>query len=187
MTNEANREIGPTSAYLVCGHEGWTTEAFEKVSGPAWTMLHEERGVESALLDTCLRIEPSYVFFLHWSRRIPETVYRRWECVNFHCTPLPYGRGGHPIENMILNGHESTVITAHRVTEEIDAGPIYAQSGPVSLLGGRSVILSRFVEPCAAIMDHIARTRPEPTPQHGVVTTFKRLSTDEWGRVWQGR
>ncbi len=130
--------------------------------------------------------EVRYIFFLNWSQIVPKEVTDAYECVNFHCTALPYGRGGHPIENLILRGHEETVITAHRMTEVIDGGPVYTVSGPVSLAGTKAEILGRFVGPVAGMIRMIIDREPEPIPQYWRDTdpVFKRLPQDELDAVW---
>ena len=40
-------------------------------------------------------------------------------------TDLPYGRGGSPLQNLILKGKKTTKITAFKMIDKIDAGPIY--------------------------------------------------------------
>jgi methionyl-tRNA formyltransferase len=130
---------------------------------------------------------PRYVFFLNWSRTVPADIVNNHECVNFHCTPLPYGRGGHPIENMILAGHAETIITAHRMTSEMDAGPIYGTRGPISLAGAKADIHQRFIEPVADLMRWIVETEPEPTPQQGEPVLFSRLSPEAYRQFWEGR
>ncbi|WP_201246135.1 hypothetical protein [Halochromatium salexigens] len=59
-------------------------------------------------------IAPRAVFFPHWSYLIPATIHEGWECVIFHMTDLPYGRGGSPLQNLIQRGHRETVLTALR-------------------------------------------------------------------------
>jgi len=100
---------------------------------------------------------------------------------------LPYGRGGHPIENLILRGHTETVITAHRMTEEFDAGPIYGTRGPVSLAGTKDEIVARFVDPVAALMRWIVAEEPTPVPQVGEVVHFRRLPVAMYRDFWAGR
>ncbi len=46
-------------------------------------------------------IAPRTVFFPHWSYLIPPCIHEDWECVIFHMTDLPYGRGGSPLQNLI--------------------------------------------------------------------------------------
>ena len=45
---------------------------------------------------------PKYIFFIHWSKLIPENIYKNYNCIQFHSSNLPRGRGGSPIQNQIL-------------------------------------------------------------------------------------
>lgn len=129
-----------------------------------------------------------YVFFLNWSWLVPKEVLDAYECVNFHATALPFGRGGGPIENMIKLGMTETAMTAHRMVEEIDAGPIYARHGAlISLEGTKDDILARFVEPVSGMVQWIIDNEPETYPQLGDVVKFKRLPKKECEAIWKGR
>lgn len=128
-----------------------------------------------------------YVFALNWSHRVQRHLVEAHEIVNFHCTALPYGRGGGPIENLILRGHTETVITAHRMVEELDAGPVYATRGPVSLAGTKGEIQARFVVPVTAMIEAIVRDEPVPVPQVGEPVVFRRLLYGEYRRLWEAR
>jgi methionyl-tRNA formyltransferase len=129
------------------------------------------------------------LFFLGFSSKIPDAMCEHYECINFHCTDLRrgFGRGGHPIENLIMRGHTETVITAHRMTSEIDAGPVYCVSEPISLSGNKADICARFVEPVAKMMRWIIETDPVPTPQVGEPVYFKRLSPEDYRQLWWTR
>lgn len=72
-------------------------------------------------------INPRYIFFPHWSWKIPQSIYQNFECVIFHMTDLPYGRGGSPLQNLIINQIYHTKITALQAAQEIDGGDIYLQ------------------------------------------------------------
>lgn len=126
-----------------------------------WRLVTEPKELEALVLQTT----PRYIFFPHWSWRVPEWMWRDIECVNFHETALPFGRGGSPIQNLILRGHTDTVITAHRMVEEIDAGPIYLVEGPLSLLGTMEEIGVRSAPIIMDMIKHIAVNEPEPKPQ----------------------
>lgn len=180
-------------SYVVATQRPWGKAVYDRVSEASkdlWACRfveppHEEQG---QLLDLLEHTMPRYVFFLHWSDYIPPTIYERWECVNFHCTALPYGRGGHPIENLLLVGRKSTIMTAHRVVAELDAGPVYWQYGPVSLRARtKTEILDGFVEPCAELIRMIVSHDPPPRPQAGPVVRFSRLAPDAYARFWQER
>ena len=70
-------------------------------------------------------IKPKYIFFPHWSKKVNSKIINNYECVCFHETDVPYGRGGSPIQNLIIRNHKKTMITALKMTNKIDAGPIY--------------------------------------------------------------
>ena len=56
-------------------------------------------------MQICLKkITPRYIFFLHWDWRVPHVIWQQHECVCFHMTDVPYGRGGSPLQNLILEG-----------------------------------------------------------------------------------
>jgi methionyl-tRNA formyltransferase len=47
--------------------------------------------------------------------------------VNFHCSPLPIGRGPYPIVRAILENRPGWGVTCHKLEHEFDAGDILAQ------------------------------------------------------------
>ena len=49
---------------------------------------------------------PKYIFFPHWSKKVDTKIVNNYECVCFHETDLPYGRGGSPIQNLILRNQK---------------------------------------------------------------------------------
>ncbi len=142
---------------------------------------------DTADLTTAAANHPRWIFFLNWSERVPDDVLASSECCNFHAAPIPYGRGGAPIENMLLRGHSDTVITAHRMTSELDAGDVYLRSAPVSLDGTKEEILLRFIEPTATLIASIVRHELKPSPQVGEVVPFRRLPQKEYEAFWIAR
>lgn len=138
----------------------------------------EIRTPEELTLDALQQFAPRYVFFPHWSVIVPPEITEAFECVCFHATAVPYGRGGSPIQNLIVRGHDDTVVTALRMTSELDAGPVYLQR-PVSLLGGLEEILIRIGSLVVEMIDEIVRTTPEPRPQSGEPVVFKRRKPEE--------
>jgi methionyl-tRNA formyltransferase len=63
-------------------------------------------------LEKLSELKPRYIFFPHWSYIVPEEIFNSFECVIFHMTDLPYGRGGSPLQNLIQRGHRETKISA---------------------------------------------------------------------------
>jgi len=123
-------------------------------------------------------INPRYVFFPHWSRRIPKAVWDAYECVVFHMTDLPYGRGGSPLQNLITRGHEGTVISALRCTEGLDAGPIYLKR-PLSLVGSAEEIFLRADRIIEEMIVDIQRDEPSPSEQVGEPEVFRRRRPED--------
>ena len=161
------------ASYVVCGSKSWNRDLFDaelsKFSGE-WHFLESK---ESLTLEFLESIGPRYVFFLHWSWIVPEEIVNTFECVNFHMTDLPYGRGGSPLQNLILRGHTETKLTAHRMVKELDAGPVYGKE-PLKLSGSAEEILRRANSLCAVMIKKIVREEPVPAPQTGEVTLFER-------------
>ncbi len=127
----------------------------------------------------CKKTKPDWIFFPHWSWKIPALIYNSYPCVVFHMTDLPYGRGGSPLQNLIMQGHQETKISAIRVVEAMDAGPIYLKK-PLSLNGTAEEIFIRasdiiFFEMIPYIIDNSI----EPQAQSGEATTFKRRKPSE--------
>ena len=46
--------------------------------------------------------------------------------VNFHCSPLPEGRGPYPLHRAILENRKTWAVTCHRLAPEFDTGDILA-------------------------------------------------------------
>jgi len=115
-----------------------------------------------------------YIFVPFWSWHIPAEIYENWEVIIFHMTDLPYGRGGTPLQNLIVRGFKETVITAIKCVKEIDAGPVYMKH-PLSLKGTARRIYHRAYELIKNIMiPHIMISKIEPVPQKGEVVYFER-------------
>ena len=119
------------------------------------------------------QIQPEMVFFPHWSWFIPQEIHKRFECVIFHMTDVPYGRGGSPLQNLIVRGHRETMLSALKCVQDFDAGPVYLKRR-LSLDGTAEDILRRASGLIESMIVEIVEKRPMPVPQHGDVVEFKR-------------
>lgn len=113
------------------------------------------------------------VFVPHWSRFIPPAVFERYETIIFHMTDLPYGRGGSPLQNLIVRGHRETKISALRCEAGLDTGPIYLKK-PLRLDGTAQEIFERAAAVIEEMIVEIVAEDPVPQPQEGPVTQFRR-------------
>jgi methionyl-tRNA formyltransferase len=161
-----------SNAYIVAGCKEWNRQAFEILTqgrDEAWHFVRNEDELRSALATT----SPRYIFFLHWNWRVPAEVWGKVECVCFHMTDVPYGRGGAPLQNLIAAGHENTVVTALRMVEDMDAGPVYVKR-PMSLEGRAIDIYDRAGAISVDIIRWMVQAEPVPQPQLGEPVIFKR-------------
>ena len=77
---------------------------------------------------------------------------------------MPYGRGGSPIQNLIINGYTSSPVCALKMTEKIDAGPIYAKQN-ISLHGTLNDIFSRINTVTNKLIHKILYSNMKPKKQ----------------------
>lgn len=123
--------------------------------------------------------QPRFVFFPHWSYIIPRNIYENFECIVFHMTDLPFGRGGSPLQNLIVRGIKSTKVSAIRVEKEIDAGPIYMKE-PLTLEGTCDEVLGRVSTIIfEKMIPQIINNNPIPEEQVGDPVFFKRRKPEE--------
>jgi methionyl-tRNA formyltransferase len=123
-------------------------------------------------------INPKIIFFPHWSHIIPKEIYESYNCIIFHMTDLPYGRGGSPLQNLILAGKENTMISAIKCIKEIDAGPIYLKK-PLNLNGSAEEIFLRANKIIQKMIMEIIDKNLSCYNQSGTVTTFARRKPEE--------
>ena len=116
---------------------------------------------------------PKKIFFIHWSKFIPKKIYNKFECIQFHCSDLPKFRGGTPIQNQIIRGLKNTKLSAFKVSEKLDTGPIYLKKN-ISLSNNAYEIYSRIEKKSFKMIEEIIKKKIEPKKQKGRVTTFKR-------------
>lgn len=140
---------------------------------------------EEFTADNVCDFHPDYIFLPHWSYIMPREITDHWECVVFHMTDLPYGRGGSPLQNLIVRGHKETKISAIRMTEKLDGGPVYMKHA-LSLDGSAQEIFVRcadiiFREMIPRFLDD-AKEKIAPVPQEGEPVIFKRRKPED-GRI----
>src|SRR5262249_30099111 len=110
---------------VVVGSRPWVRNTFEAwAERPRYDVLFvgAREELSSDALDNWA---PDYVFFVHWSWRIPAAIYDRHRCIGFHMTDLPFGRGGSPLQNLLVRGISQTQLSAFQIGAELDAGPIF--------------------------------------------------------------
>lgn len=164
--------------YLVAAIGDWNKEKFDKVKDSLpgnWLYASSPKEL-NAILET--GFSPRYIFFPHWRWIVPTEMLDEYECVCFHMTDVPYGRGGSPLQNLIVRGHKDTVLTALRMVDELDAGPVYLKK-PLSLQGSAEEIYNRSSSLIWSMIEDIITNNVVPSAQEGEVTLFKRRTPEQ--------
>lgn len=119
-----------------------------------------------------------WIFLTHWSSFIPSTIFENHKTVVFHMTDLPFGRGGSPLQNLIIRGLTQTKITAIECTAVLDGGGILEQQ-PLNLQGSAHEIFLRSQPIMAGMIKRIIYESPAPRDQIGEVVRFPRRTPDQ--------
>lgn len=165
-------------AFVVAATKHWNIRAFEQYSPVLPGDWHLITDPADLTVERLADINPGFVFFPHWSWIVPETIFNRWDCVCFHASDVPYGRGGSPIQNLIIRGHHATKLTALKMVEDLDAGPVYAKHD-LSLEGDAQDIFENMALVVWDMIADITRRRPTPQPQRGDAVTFARRKPEQ--------
>lgn len=119
-----------------------------------------------------------YIFFIHWRWKVDQSLLDNYECVCFHMTNLPFGRGGSPLQNLILKRYKETNLTAFKMNNFMDAGPIYLKK-KLSLSGSASQIYERATINSLRMINNIVKLKIKPKAQRGKITNFKRRKSSQ--------
>jgi methionyl-tRNA formyltransferase len=124
--------------YCVATIKTWNIENFDKLKPKKdWHLITAPKDY-----DLIRQLKPRYVFFPHWSWMLPRDIFENYECVIFHMTDLPFGRGAEPLQHLIMRGLKETKVSAIRCAKDVDSGDIYMKK-PMSLDGSAGEIYKR--------------------------------------------
>ena len=164
--------------YIVATEKKWHDETFvqlQKCVHAEWIRIKE---LADFTLEKIEEIDPKYIFFLHWSYIIPSSIYEKYNCIVFHMTDLPYGRGGSPLQNLIVRGHKKTKLSAIKVQKGIDTGDIYLKR-ELSLYGTAEETFMRAGQLMVEMIKEIVGKNIIPIPQEGDPLLFKRRKPED--------
>ena len=167
------------NTYLVVGSKPWNRRTYQeqisKLPGN-WRFISS---ADDLTYYYVANLQPRYIFFLHWSWKVPNDLISDYECVCFHMTDVPYGRGGSPLQNLIVRGHRNTRLSALRMVEDFDAGPVYMKSD-LSLEGSSAEeIYIRASDLSGQMIATITANEPIPQVQEGDPTIFRRRKLEQ--------
>ena len=139
--------------YIIATDKLWHVDYFifnrQKLSGN-WSLATCPADLE----EQASKLSPRYIFFPHWSEIVPAKIFENYDCVCFHMTDVPFGRGGSPLQNLIVRGYTKTVVSALKMNEGIDSGPVYLKC-ELDLAGSALDIFKRTAPVCFEMMHKI--------------------------------
>ena len=95
-------------------------------------------------------------------------------------TDLPYGRGGSPLQNLIVNGIYNTKISALKVERGLDEGPIYLKEDLYIGEGNADELLKKASDIVFNVMiPQLIDNKISPVKQIGDVEVFKRRTPEQ--------
>lgn len=119
-------------------------------------------------------IKPKLIFFIFWSKYIPENIFKKFTCIQFHAADLPNFKGGSPIQNQILKNIKNTKISAFRVNDKLDGGEICLKK-PLNLSGSAQKIFVNLEDKVIKMIKIISkRKKINFVKQLGKGTFYKR-------------
>ncbi len=140
-----------------------------------WTHINNKSEFNEKTLS---KLNPDVIFIPHWSLIISEKIFKKFKCIVFHMTDLPYGRGGSPLQNLIIRGYKKTKISAIHVRDGIDTGEVYLKSD-LDLSGSAQEIFIRSSQVIFNMIAKILHDNPKPIPQSGKIIYFKRRTPSQ--------
>ena len=157
---------------LICNSKNWFSLNSEIKDFCFIKEISRKEDLNSKLIQ---EFKPDYIFFPHWNWIVNKKIHQNQNCIVFHTSPLPYGRGGSPIQNLILKGYKNTPVCALKMISDLDAGPIYGEI-TISLEGKLEAIFLRINKAINKLIIKIINNQLIPKPQEGEPHVFKRLT-----------
>jgi methionyl-tRNA formyltransferase len=160
-------------SFVVASNRPWHEGMAERLmarTGHEFRQISNPEELDEGWLN---EIRAKKLFFPHWSHVLPAKIYESFECVIFHMTDLPYGRGGSPLQNLIVRGQTETILSAIRCSGGLDSGPVYLKR-PLSLEGTARQIFARASAIIEDMVCELIESPRTPVPQSGEATYFKR-------------
>lgn len=167
---------------VICTIKSWNISNFyklkEQLKNNYNLLLISDKNILK--FDYLQSISPKYIFFPHWSWIIPKEIVNNFNCIIFHMTDLPYGRGGSPLQNLIIRKIYNTKISALKAIEELDSGDIYLKKNFYIGNGSCEEIFIKLSEIVFfEMIPEIINKNIKPIKQEGKVISFKRRKKED--------
>ena len=150
-------------------------------------LLAEELALPvSHSMNDLVQLEIDYAVVAAFGRIIPKQVLDAHTYINIHPSLLPRWRGAAPVEHTILSGETETGVCLMKLTQEMDAGPLYqVVRTEVGAHEHANELLTRLFElGTGALVDALANGLDEPVPQTGEPTYANKFEPGDFRIDW---
>ena len=163
--------------HLVVTKKKWHFDNFKKFNNKNFRLIKNKKNLN---YKNILKLKPKLIFFPHWSHIVSNKIISNFRCICFHETNLPYGRGGTPIQNLIIRKKKYTKISAFIMNSKIDSGDLISmKKRNLSLKGSAQEIYERSSKIIFDMIKEITKMKKIISfEQKGKVTKFKRLNNN---------
>lgn len=167
--------------YVIATTKSWNIRnaerLIEKYPNDQFVLITDKNDLTANFLHD---FHPRYIFFPHWSWIIPTEIYENYDCVVFHMTDLPFGRGGSPLQNLLVRGIYGTKISAVKADAGIDTGSVYFKEPLDISEGNADTIFSRASAIVfGRMIPRLMEGEITPHPQEGEAIAFKRRKPEQ--------
>jgi len=172
---------------IVCaGYRNWAQRIFTKAHLEQYLDRRDDEVVhitERGAVTRSWEGQADLALFYGWSDMVPTWLLKETPCYGLHPSPLPRYRGGSPLQHQIMANEYWSAVTIFRMTDKLDAGPIFAQV-PLTLDGTLDQIFDRIVEAAVEPTRELLRLRldgqsPQLRPQvEHEATTYARRTPE---------
>lgn len=130
--------------------------------------------------DQIKSLAPHFIITASYGKRIPESTIKipSIASLNIHPSKLPKYRGATPIQSALLNGDTVTATTIIKMTDEIDAGDMVAQSNIDIAKNDTAITLSEKLSEESAdilieLLEEYNTVKPQPQRQSDISLCLK--------------
>jgi methionyl-tRNA formyltransferase len=110
------------------GYRSWALKIYEKLQKSTKHQFLMQNSKEQFNCESIILFSPDLILFYGWSWTVPDELVQNYKCLMLHPSPLPFYRGGSPIQNQIINNETSSKVTIFIMNERLDSGPIVGQA-----------------------------------------------------------
>jgi len=161
------------------GYREWALRIYDNLAKDSKHVFLIFRSKSQFSIPILNDFNPDIVLFYGWSWMVPSDLLNQYICLMLHPSPLPRYRGGSPLQNQIIAGEKTSMVSLFIMTNELDAGDIVGQKD-LDLQGSLADIFSRIEVLGCEMTRNLLDNGFERLPQDSSKATFcKRRIPDD--------